>query len=107
MVKCLTDENIIEILKYLTPQELLFCVSLVDKWMRVISLHDSLWIPLVERALLHKCYVPTYLTSLLKSSARLCFIAGIQEAQRCFLTSQELTSFTWSFRFKSTAGIDA
>eukprot|EP01125_Pyxidicula_operculata_P022171 TRINITY_DN8933_c0_g1_i1.p1 TRINITY_DN8933_c0_g1~~TRINITY_DN8933_c0_g1_i1.p1 ORF type:complete len:286 (+),score=26.87 TRINITY_DN8933_c0_g1_i1:39-860(+) len=100
----LSSEVFTYILGFLDYKEVLKCGTVSKSWL-MASKDNVLWVKLCNALFEGKVYLPQKFIDLRNNGqARKSFFDSLKDSERTFLTTEELCSFTWDFRFKSSAG---
>ena len=92
-------------LVYLCPQELCAVAMTCLSW-REAADNNGLWERWIDMLWLHKDYVAQRFLKLRESGElKRAYFESLIDSTRTFLTTEELFSFDWAFRFKDSAGI--
>jgi hypothetical protein len=86
------------------PVKLAYCGRVCKNW-NIVSCHNALWRELCTLTWWNKTYVPNKYRELLRrGSAREALIGSILDSRRMEITREEISSFSFYFRFKKAAG---
>lgn len=99
--KVIGDDVALRIFGLVPPKHLLKC-ALVNKNWRRLSNDEGLWKKACEQQWKEKVYVPAAKERNL--SWKLRYLKADKDRTRVVLSTKELSSMTWRFRFKRTAG---
>jgi len=98
------DIFIEEVLSWLSPTVLCQCKLVSQQWCQFA---DSIWLwnKLCKKLWKDKVYVPKKFFDLCHNgSPKFAYFESIRDANRCWITQDELCLFQWNFRFKAVAG---
>jgi hypothetical protein len=99
--KVIGDDVALRIFGLIPPNHLLKC-ALVNKNWRRLSNDEDLWKKVCEEQWKGKVYVPAAKERNLSWKVR--YLKADKDRTRVVLSTKELSSITWRFRFKRTAG---
>lgn len=97
----LGHDLLVQIMSFLEPEMLCSCQLVCKAWMPV-AVEPKLWRQQCQILWADKIYIADKV--LRSKSWKQAYVTSIADSTRCHITEDELCSFPWTFRFKSTAG---
>lgn len=105
MVWTLNSDLSINTFSYLSSVDLLN-ISLVSKNFYKQSASNFCWQPLLSKLWCDKVFIQPRIRQLATEYAKLAYFISIADSKRSFMTQEEVSYFTFSFRFKEAAGTE-
>ena len=99
------SELSIHIFTYLDASELLN-ISIISKSWYEQSSSNTCWKSLILKLWRDKVYIASRIRQLADIATKLAFYISIADSKRNFMTQEEMSYFTFSFRFKEAAGVE-
>ncbi|EKX54868.1 hypothetical protein GUITHDRAFT_62975 [Guillardia theta CCMP2712] len=98
-------ELLARVMNHLKAEELLACSCVCKVW-KTSALDHGCWLNLCHKLWEGRSYVPSRFLEMAETHEGVirAYFASIKDAKRCSITTEELCSFEWSFRFKRSAG---